>query len=91
MYFIIVIFIIVVGYYYWDTLKSMIDIFNTTSTPSFTIINPWVIGLFFINIICFIFLMYLYQSRKNMPGIKGSMGSKGFTGYQGADCKLPCN
>lgn len=91
MYFIITIFIIIVGYYYWDAIISMFDIFNTTSTPSFKIINPWFISLLLINVICFIFLFYLYQSRKNTPGIKGSIGSKGFTGYQGADCKLPCN
>lgn len=91
MYFIITIFLIIVLYYYWDSIKSMFDIFNTTATPSFKIINPWFMSLLLINIICFVFLLWLYNSKKYKIGVKGSVGNKGFMGYKGSNCNLPCS
>lgn len=90
MYLILVIFIIVVGYYYWESLKSMFEIFNVMTTPVFNTINPWFMSLLFINIICFIFLRWLYNQRINTVGNKGSMGNQGFPGYTGSNCILPC-
>ena len=91
MYFLITIFIIIVGYYYWDAIKSMFNIFNTTATPSFKIINPWFVALLLINIIALASLLWFYNSRKYKEGIKGNVGPKGFTGYKGENCSLPCS
>jgi len=90
MYFIIFVFTIVVIFYYWDALYEMFAIFNTMSTPSFNIINPWFIGLLVINILCFIFLRWLYYNRKNAIGKIGNSGDQGLPGYTGSECKLPC-
>ena len=87
---IITIFTLVVLFYYWDAIKGMLQFFNTTQTPAFSLINPWFLSLLFINLIVLTFQVWFYYSKVNSNGQQGSPGIVGFPGYEGSPCTVAC-
>jgi len=71
-----------------NTILSMISTYTTSSNPNLFIGNFWFVGLIIINIIIIIFIYSFYYYKSTSKGVNGSMGDKGFTGYEGEPCMI---
>lgn len=88
MYIIITTLIILIIFYFAETIVSMITKISTKSTSGQQIGTMWFVGLLIVNIAVIGFIYGFYYYKLSIPGNKGAAGLRGFPGIPGDDCKM---
>ena len=83
--------IVLLIFFFGNTVFSIIKTFATNTNPSVSIGNIWFVGLLIINITIIIFIYTFYYYKSTSIGKDGPTGDKGFTGYIGEPCTIPIN
>ena len=93
MYLIFSTVLIIVIFFFGNTIISLIKSYSTNTNSNIKFCSFWFISLLIINIILIVFIYAFYYYKIDTIGQKGLTGNKGFAGLDGEECIITdsCN